>query len=241
VEFENEFTVEAPVDEVYSALLDLERVTPAMPGAQVLERIDDDHYKVAIKVKLGPVTMTYRGDVTVVEKDPSAHRAVLDVKAKEARGQGSANATVTMALEPQGSATRGTMRAEVQLSGKAAAMSRGVIDDVSKRLVTTFAGNLEGILGSEASTAAGEGEADEGSPAGSAAAGSGEAEAGSNGGATPGSAAEAAQKPSPPAAEALDVGPLAAGMAADRLKDPKVLGAVLGGTLLLGYLLGRRS
>jgi carbon monoxide dehydrogenase subunit G len=264
VEFENEFTVQAPVDEVYSAMLDLERVTPAMPGAQVLEKIDDDHYKVAIKVKLGPVTMTYRGDVTIVEKDASAHRAVLDVKAKEARGQGSANAKVTMSLSEQGgSATAGTMRAEVLLSGKAAAMSRGVIDDVSKRLVTTFAGNLEEILGSEASTAAGEGDGAGGSVAGSAAAGSGEAEAGSNGGATPSGEAEATPKPPPPsparpgsgpqtaagakprpapppAAEALDMGPLAAGMAADRLKDPKVLGAVLGGTLLLGFLLGRR-
>ena len=69
MEFENTFTVKAPVDEVYDALLDVERVAPAMPGAQVLEKAGDDSYKVAIKVKLGPVTMTYRGDVTVVERD----------------------------------------------------------------------------------------------------------------------------------------------------------------------------
>ena len=215
MEFDNEFTVKAPIDEVYDALLDLERVTPAMPGAQVLEKIDDDHYKVAIKVKMGPVSMTYRGDVSVVEKDPEVHRAVLDVKAREARGQGSATAKVTMSLEPEGDAVRGTMKAQVQLSGKAASMSRGVIDDVSKRLVTTFAENLEDIVGSDGEAAA-------------------------------------APKPSPPspakprpepnqAAEALDMGPLAASMAADRLKDPKVLGAVLGGTLLVGYLIGRRS
>jgi carbon monoxide dehydrogenase subunit G len=213
VEFENTFTVQAPVDEVYAALLDLERVTPAMPGAQVLEKVDDDHYKVAIKVKIGPVSMTYRGDVSIVEKDPEAHSAVLDVKAKEARGQGSATAKVTMSLAEDGDATRGTMKAHVQLSGKAAAMSRGVIDDVSKRLVTTFASNLEGILGSEG----------DGKPAAEA------------------EARPQQQPQSTRSAEALDMGPLAANMAADRLRDPKVLGALVGGALMLGYLLGRRS
>jgi carbon monoxide dehydrogenase subunit G len=226
MEFDSEFTVKAPIDEVYDALLDLERVTPAMPGAQVLEKIDDDHYKVAIKVKMGPVSMTYRGDVTVVEKDPEAHRAVLDVKAREARGQGSATAKVTMSLEPEGDdAARGTMKAQVQLSGKAAAMSRGVIDDVSKRLVTTFAENLEGIVGAP------EPEPEpEAAPAGEAAA-------------TPKPPPPSPAKPrsEPSQADALDMGPLAAGMAADRLRDPKVLGALLGGTLLAGYLIGRRS
>src|SRR4051812_1468448 len=149
-----------------------------MPGAKVLEKVSDDAYKVAIKVKLGPVTMTYRGDVTVVEKDPSAHSAVLDVKAREARGQGSANAKVTMALSPSGSSgTHGTMKSEVQLSGKAAAMSRGVIDDVSKRLVTTFASNLEGILGPSDPGAAPPSGGDAASNGGSAPAPSGEAAA----------------------------------------------------------------
>src|SRR5947208_6433908 len=147
VEFENAFTVEAPVDEVYDALLDVERAAPAMPGAQVLEKTGDDSYKVAIKVKLGPVTMTYRGDVTVVERNPEDRSAVLDVKAKEARGQGGANAKVSMSVEPADGGTRGQMHTTVQLSGKAAAMSRGVIDDVSKRLVEQFAQNLEGIVG----------------------------------------------------------------------------------------------
>jgi carbon monoxide dehydrogenase subunit G len=146
VEFENTFTVKAPVAEVYKALLDVERVAPAMPGAKVLEKVSDDAYKVSIKVKLGPVTMTYRGDVTVVERDPDKHSAVLDVKAKEARGQGSANAKVSMSVEPADGGTRGQMHTTVQLSGKAAAMSRGVIDDVSKRLVDQFAQNLDRIV-----------------------------------------------------------------------------------------------
>jgi carbon monoxide dehydrogenase subunit G len=210
VEFENTFTVKAPVDEVYQALLDLERVTPAMPGAQVLEKIGDDAYKVAIKVKLGPVSMTYRGDVKVVEQDPEAHSAVLDVKAKEARGQGSANATVSMSVEPEGEGTRGQMSTSVQLSGKAAAMSRGVIDDVSKRLVATFAENLEGIVATPEDA---------------------QAEA-------PAAAPKAAP---PPADDGLRVAPIAAGMAADRMRDPRVLAGVVGGALLLGWLVGRRS
>ena len=146
MEFENTFAVKAPIDEVYEALLDLERVAPAMPGAQVLEKTGDDSYKVAIKVKLGPITMTYRGDVTIVERDPQKHSAVLDVKAREARGQGTATAKVTLSLEQDGEETRGTMVAHVRLTGKVASMSRGVIEDVSKQLVATFAKNLEGIV-----------------------------------------------------------------------------------------------
>jgi uncharacterized protein len=207
VEFENTFTVKAPVDEVYEALLDLERVTPAMPGAQVLEKTGDDSYKVAIKVKLGPVTMTYRGDVTIVERDPEKHSAVLDVKAKEARGQGTAKAKVSMSLEPDGEGSRGAMKTTVQLSGKAAAMSRGVIDDVSKRLVATFAQNLEGIV------AAPDAAEDEATPE---------------------------PKPSPDD-DGLRVAPLAAGMAADRMRDPRVLAGVIGGALFVGWLIGRRS
>jgi carbon monoxide dehydrogenase subunit G len=219
VEFENTFEVPAAIDSVYAALLDLERVAPAMPGAQVLEKTGDDSYKVAIKVKLGPVSMTYRGDVTIVEKDPGSHSAVLDVKAKEARGQGAATAKVRLGLQEQGDATLGKMHADVQLSGKAAAMGRGVIEDVSRRLVDTFASNLESMLASPEEESVAEPDA---------------------------AAAEPKEAPPPkaapaPASDALSVGPLAAGMAADRLKDPKVLGAVVGGAVLLGFLIGRRS
>jgi uncharacterized protein len=209
VEFENTFAVKAPIDEVYDALLDVERVTPAMPGAKVVEKTSDEAYKVAIKVKLGPVTMTYRGDVTIVERDPEKHSAVLDVKAKEARGQGTANAKVSMGLEPADGATRGTMHTTVQLSGKAAAMSRGVIDDVSKRLVEQFAQNLEGIVGA------------------------------------PEEAAEPAEPkpapPPPPSDDALDVGQLAGGMAADRMRDPRALAVLIGAVLLVRWLIRRRS
>src|SRR5918997_2069270 len=127
MEFQNEFDVEAPIDEVYAAMLDLERVTPAMPGAEVLEKTDDDHYKVAIKVKVGPISMQYRGDVEVVDKNPEEHSAKLKVQAREARGQGTATADVDMRLDERGAdTTPGAIAANVQLAGRAAAMGRGV-------------------------------------------------------------------------------------------------------------------
>ena len=234
MEFENTFTVPAPIDSVYEALLDLERVAPAMPGAQVLEKTGDDSYKVAIKVKLGPVSMTYRGDVTIVERDEATHSAVLDVKAKEARGQGTATAKVRLSLEEQGQETLGRMHADVKLSGKAAAMGRGVIEDVSKRLVTTFASNLESMLGEPVPEEAAAEEEPSGSAREPAASEAGEGE--------PAAGASGRPKAAPaPASDALSVGPLAAGLAADRLRDPKVLAGVLGGAVLFGYLIGRRS
>jgi carbon monoxide dehydrogenase subunit G len=206
MKFENEFQVEAPVDEVFKALLDLERIAPAMPGAQVTDTVSDDAYKVAIKVKLGPMTMNYKGDVVIAEKDPAAHRATMHVKAREARGQGNATADVTMSLDEQEGGTHATIAAEVQLAGKAAAMGRGLIEDVSGKLVDQFANNLEEMLSA-------------------------------NGG------AEAAPPPRQEASEpeGIDALGIASSMATDRLRDPKVLGAVIGILLLVVYLLGRRG
>ena len=149
--FENSFVVEAPSEEVWEALLDVERVAPCMPGAEVLERTGEDTYKVGIKVKLGPIAMQYRGEVEIVERDPVTRTAVMSAKAKETRGQGFANATIHMSLSGNGSSTEGKIETDVQLSGKAAAMGQGVIADVSATLVDTFAANLAEMLsGSEA-------------------------------------------------------------------------------------------
>ena len=102
MQFENTFDVAAPIDEVYAALLDVDRVAPCVPGAEVLEQTGDDAYKIAIKVKVGPMSMQYKGDVEVVEQDADAHRAVLRTKMREARGQGTANADVVMTLAAEG-------------------------------------------------------------------------------------------------------------------------------------------
>src|ERR671938_974244 len=153
--FENRFDVDAPIERVWEALLDVERVAPTVPGAEVLERTGDDAYKVAIKVKVGPMSMTYRGEVEITERDEAAHRAVMKARAKESRGQGTADADVVMVLEGADGRTSATVTTEVQLSGKVATMGQGVLQDVSGRLVQTFASNLAAMLeGGAAETAA---------------------------------------------------------------------------------------
>jgi uncharacterized protein len=222
--FENQFDVDAPLEQVWDALLDVERVAPTVPGAQVLERTGDDAYKVAIKVKVGPMSMTYSGEVEITERDEAAHRAVMKARAKESRGQGTANADVTMVLSGQDGRTSATVTTEVELSGKVATMGQGVLQDVSGRLVQTFAKNLATMLaGGEAPAPSAP------SPAGA-----------------PGAAATA-ERPSPPPSappepsEALDIGSLGGAVVADRLRDPRALAGLLALVALAFFLLGRRS
>jgi len=146
MEFENTFVVDAPLDDVWDLLMDVERVAPCMPGAQVLEQTGADAYKVAVKIKLGPMTMNYKGDVEILERDAAMHRATMHAKAKEARGQGTASANVRMALHEQGPATQASIVTEMQMSGKAAAMGQGVIQDVAATLTDTFAHNLAALV-----------------------------------------------------------------------------------------------
>src|ERR671923_1975339 len=148
--FENRFDVAAPIERVWETVLDVERVAPTVPGAQVLERTGDDAYKVAIKVKVGPISMTYRGEVEITERDEAAHRAVMKARARESRGQGTADADVTMELSGDDGHTSATVTTEVQLSGKVATMGQGVLQDVSGRIVQTFAQNLAALLESGA-------------------------------------------------------------------------------------------
>ena len=246
--FENTFEVDAPIDEVYTALLDVERVAPCVPGAEVLEQTGEDNYQVAIKVKVGPISMTYKGNVEIVERDEANHRAVMRARARETRGQGTADARVTMSLAEAGPQhTTGTMEADVQLAGRAAAMGRGVIQDVSAKIVSTFSDNLEAMLsgrGPAAEPAA--------APAGGPAAGAGAASTGAEAGggpevATPvgdgaaaGAPAASTQPPAPsstpptpatggaqpPDESALPVGQIVGSVLAERLKDPKVLGGL---------------
>src|SRR5919107_3514618 len=144
--FENRFDVDAPIERVWETVLDVERVAPTVPGAQVLERTGEDAYRVAIKVKVGPMSMTYRGEVEITERDEAAHRAVMKARAKESRGQGMADADVTMVLSGGDGRTSATVTTDVELSGKVATMGQGVLQDVSGRLVETFAKNLATML-----------------------------------------------------------------------------------------------
>jgi carbon monoxide dehydrogenase subunit G len=246
--FENTFQVDAPIDQVYDVLMDVERVAPCVPGAQVLDRKSDDAYEVAIKVKVGPMSMLYKGTVEIVERRPEEHRATMRARARESRGQGNADALVEIALTSQSGKTHATIRSDVKLSGKAAAMGGGVIKEVSGKIVGQFAKNLAAMLGEgspatqptpEAAAAAGPATPTASAPTSSEPAPAAPAQptpaaAEAAGPATPGVA-------QPPAeAEALDVGSLVGPMIVTRLKDPKVLGG-LGLLIAILLLFKRRS
>ena len=226
--FENTFDVKAPLEEVWRTVLDVERVAPTVPGAKVLEQTGDDASKVAIKVKVGPMSMTYKGDVEITERDETAHRAVMKARAKESRGQGTADADVVMTLSGENGTTTAVITTDVDLSGKVATMGQGVLQDVSGRLVGTFAKNLAAMLEGREEPAA---EAAPARPAVDAAA-------------TEAAAADTS-RPDPPRFEgesedALDLGAVGGAVVADKLKDP-VVGALVAVAFLLGLLLGRRS
>jgi carbon monoxide dehydrogenase subunit G len=207
----------------------VERVAPTVPGAQVLERTGDDAYKVAIKVKVGPMSMTYRGQVEIAERDDESHRAVMKARAKEARGQGTADADVTMQLRGENGRTSATVTTEVELSGKAAQMGQGVLQDVAGRLVETFAKNLATML-------------EGGEPvAPPAEAGAAAAETAATKEETPATAGATPPAPGIEREEALDLGSLGGAMLADRLQDPRRLAGILGLVALIAFLLGRRS
>ena len=144
--FENSFAVESPVDDVWAALLDIERVAPCMPGAEVLERSGEDAYKVGIRVRVGPISMTYRGDVEITQRDESRHVATMNASARETKGHGTADAEIQMALQAENGGTRATLETDVQLKGRVAAMGQGVIGDVAAKLIETFAANLAAML-----------------------------------------------------------------------------------------------
>jgi carbon monoxide dehydrogenase subunit G len=148
VRFDNAFDVQAPIGEVWTAMLDVERVAPCVPGAEVLERVSDDTYRVGIKIRIGPIVQQYRGEIEIVEHDESARRSVLRARAREMRGQGRAEGRVELHLTEDGATTHGDMATEVTLSGPAAAMGRGLIQDVSARIVDDFANNLTAMLAS---------------------------------------------------------------------------------------------
>ncbi len=140
----NEFTVDVPVEDVWNVLLDLERITPCLPGASLTEETGDREYDGAMKVKLGPVTQQYKGTVKIQEADESAHRAVLKADGKDARGQGTASATIVSTLHDEGNgSTRVSVETDMQITGRAAQFGQGIQQQVSEKLLGRFADCLE--------------------------------------------------------------------------------------------------
>jgi len=138
VELDHSFSTGKPIDETWEAILDLERLVPCVEGGGVLERTGPESVRAEIKVKMGAMSMTFTGTVEVVEQDAGEHRAVMQVKSKEAGGQGYANADVTFALSDGG----GTIHTAAQITGKAASMGEGVVSGVLDALIKDFTSKL---------------------------------------------------------------------------------------------------
>ena len=139
---ENEFTVEAPVEQAWETLLDLERITPCLPGA-ALEEESGDEYKGTMTIRLGPVTQKYNGTVSFEETDEESRRAVLKADGKDARGQGTASATITSTLTEEDGGTKVRVETDMHLTGRAAQFGRGVQQEVATKLINQFAECLE--------------------------------------------------------------------------------------------------
>jgi uncharacterized protein len=141
VELDHAFSNGQPADYNWDAILDLDRVIPCVEGGHVLERTGPDSARAEIVVRMGAMSLTFKGTVDIVERDDAARRAVLRVKSREAGGQGYANADVTFALADGG----GTIHTAAQISGKAASMGEGVMVSVLDALINDFAGKLQAI------------------------------------------------------------------------------------------------
>ncbi|HEY6416555.1 MAG TPA: SRPBCC family protein, partial [Acidimicrobiales bacterium] len=183
----NEFRVAVPVERAWEVLTDVERIAPCMPGAQ-LQEIEGDEYRGIVKVKVGPITAQYKGAARFVEQDEAGRRAVLRAEGRETRGQGNANATITAQLEPDGDGTKISEMTDITITGRVAQFGRGVLADVSTKLLGQFADCLQTkLLAGEESGAT---TAGDGGEAGSASGGAGGGGGGSSAAAPSASAAD---------------------------------------------------
>jgi carbon monoxide dehydrogenase subunit G len=219
MELDHSFTVPVPPDRAWEVLLDVERIAPCMPGATV-EEFDGEVVTGRIKVKVGPVSLTYRGTAKFTERDPDARVVVVDASGKETRGAGTASAAIRASLEPSGEGTRVSIHTTMNVTGRPAQFGRGVIAEVGGKLVEKFAENLAQMIsdggvapdGADASAApdgasavpadvsADVGAADSGAAdadAASSTAGTSSAESGGDGSAVNGSAVATDARPGP--------------------------------------------
>ncbi len=143
---DHSFTVPAPVDEAWRVLLDVPMVAPCLPGAALTE-FDGDRFVGTVKVKLGPITLDYRGFGHFVDRDEAAHRAVIEASGRDVRTAGTAGATVTATLTPDGGSTRVDLATDLTVTGRPAQFGRSMLADVGARLVDQFADRLAARLG----------------------------------------------------------------------------------------------
>lgn len=213
MELSHRFTVPIGVEETWAHFNDIASVAECFPGAQVTEA-DEESFAGSVKVKLGPIALQYNGSGTFVEKDAGAHRFVVDAKGKDKRGNGTAGARVTVQMTDAGGSTDVSVETDLAITGKPAQFGRGVMQDVSDKLLGQFVSCLEQRLAAPeepeavaAPEAVAPGAAGSGGPAGGAGAAAAPAAGAAASGASPGAAARPAARPAPPReAEALDLG-----------------------------------
>jgi carbon monoxide dehydrogenase subunit G len=170
VKLTNEFTVGAEVETVWRALLDMEGVAGCLPGATIEATDEEDTYRGSMRVKIGPMTVAYQGTATLSEVDETARRAVISLRARETKGQGTALATITNVVEPSDGGTRVRAETDLRITGAQARFGRGVMEDVAGRVLRDFSSCLERQVTAPAEPAVAAEErapaADEPSPAG---------------------------------------------------------------------------
>jgi uncharacterized protein len=220
MKIQNEIEVAAPPEELFDVLSDVERVAPLLPGA-TLEGKEGDAYTGAVKLKIGPITASYRGRLRFLELDEESHRAVMEASAQETNGQGNAQARITASVSGSDSRSVLNLDTDLEVRGKAAQFGRGVLGNVSQRILDQFARNLE----SEVLSSREEPPPEEDAP-------TEEAEGVEPGGAQP-------QRAAPVGGESLDVLSLLGGSPVLRQVAPVVAGLILG--LLVGNFFASRK
>jgi carbon monoxide dehydrogenase subunit G len=240
MEIANEFSLGLPLERAWPLLTDLERVAPAMPGVTV-DAVEDDGLRATMRVKVGPIAVTYRTVVTLVSADPATHTAVLKARGREARGQGTVEATVTALLraaEDEPERTEVDLLTDVAVTGRVAQFGGGVMKEVADRLLRQFARRLEQVVQEPAAV---------GAAVSGAAAGAGAGPAGGNdASAAPANGGEPRATPAsaPAEPETADLGGIAtAALLPSGPTAGAFAGAFLGtflGALLAALLLRRR-
>jgi len=142
MEIADSFRVSTPLDATWKILLDIEGIAPCMPGAQ-LQEVEGNEYRGVVKVKVGPITAQYKGTATLADVDENARRILIDAAGRDTRGQGNAKASIVVSMAGDGDGTKVDVVTDLAITGKVAQFGRGVLDDVSAKLLRQFVENLE--------------------------------------------------------------------------------------------------
>ena len=145
MELSNEFEVPVPIEQAWLILTDIERIAPCLPGAQ-LQEVEGEQYRGVVKIKVGPITAQYKGQAVMVVKDDAAHRAVLEATGRDTRGAGNASAAIVAQLTERGTSTHVSVLTDLSVTGKVAQFGRGVLADVSAKLLAQFVDNLKATV-----------------------------------------------------------------------------------------------